>query len=161
MAEKNNENSCCKIEAALREALSGDALKNALEFMAFLRANNMLAGGAHGEISYKGECICYMHIDGSSQKPGPWTIWTEGDYSAEQEWNPTNAHLKEIAWANVNICTSCGCGSQPGKRKVIFGKEFDHVCNADMAFYVPDSRTLECVKYLLTMRKNLIDQSKT
>jgi hypothetical protein len=68
-------------------------------------------------------------------------------------------HMKEIARAHVNFCANCGSCS-PGKRKVIFGEEFDHVCNADMAFHVPDAEALECVKKLLEMRKNEISSSK-
>ena len=160
MSEKINENSCRKIEDIINEVLIGDTLKNALDFTAFLENNDMIAGGEHGEVSYKGKCVCYMHLGGSTQKPDPWTIWIDGNYNDEQEDISINTHTKELAWANVNICTSCGCGSQPGKRKIIFGKEFDNVCNADMAFYAPDSQTLECVKQLLIMRKSLIDKNK-
>ena len=159
MGEKNNENPHSELEAALPEILSGDTLKNALDFMAFLKANGMLAGGAHGEVSCKGKCMCYMHFGTWAQAPDPWTIWTEGDYSEEQADTPISTELKEIAWANVNRCTSCGCGRQPGKRKIIFGKAFENVCNADMAFYLPDAGALTCVKQLLLMRKNLVDEN--
>lgn len=134
-----------------------EMLQNALDFAAYLRANEMLPGGEHGAIDYKDECLCYMHLDGLNEEPGPWTIWIEGgDYSSEHEDVPMNERMKEIAWAHVNFCVSCGCGSQPGMHKTIFRKEFDNVCNADMAFYKPDAETLECVKKLLEMRKNEI-----
>ena len=103
----------------------------------------MIVNGA--EISYNGKPICYMHLDSAKEYPGPWTIWTEGDYRIER--------MKEIAWANVNVCGDCGAACSPGKRKVIFGKAFDNVCSADMAFYIPNVDTLACVKKLLTMRK--------
>ena len=66
--------------------------------------------------------------------------------------------MKEIAWAHINICASCGGKCSPGKGKTVFGKEFDNVCNADMAFHVPSAETLECVKKLLEMRKKDICQ---
>ena len=160
MSETSNENSNIKTENSFKKALSGDALKSALDLMEFFKSNEMLAGGEHGDVNYKGKCMCYMYINDSTQMPGPWTIWPEGDYSEEQEAVPMNADMKEIAWANVNFCTSCGCGSQPGSQKVVFGKTFDNVCNSAMAFYVPDFQTLECVKNLLLMRKNLIDEDK-
>jgi hypothetical protein len=97
----------------------------------------------------------YMHIDSGEEEPSPWTIWTEGNYSSEIEGVPIDEHTKEIAWEHVNICASCGDCS-PGQRKVIFGKEFDNVCNADMAFYRPDVEMLECIKKLLQMRKSSI-----
>jgi hypothetical protein len=161
MSENNNENACPKIEDLINDVLSGNTLKNALDFAAFLRVNEMIAGGDHGEVSYKGKCVCYMYLDGNAQMPGPWTIWTEGDYSNEHKDVPMDEHMKEIAWANVNICGSCGGNCSPGKRKVILGKEFDNVCNADMAFTNPDAKTLECVKKLLKMRKrNIADTEK-
>ena len=139
-----------KLENMINAVLSGDLQKNALDFAQYLRDNEMTVAGA--EISYNGKVVCYMHLDGNKDYPGPWTIWTEGDYSSEHKDIPMDERMKEIAWANVNTCGSCGGDCSPGKRKMIFGKEFDKVCNADMAFYKPDAETLECVKKLLKMR---------
>jgi len=63
-----------------------------------------------------------------------------------------------IAWANVNICTSCGGSCSPGTRKAIFGQEFDNVCSTDLAFYNPDAKTLEYVRKLMEMRKYEMDK---
>ena len=145
------------LENIIRNALTGDALKNALDFAEYLEENEMAAGGEHGEVSYKDKCVCYMFLDGSEQKPGPWTIWTDGDYSVEHKDVLLDERMKEIAWANVNFCANCGGDCSPGKNKVIFGKEFENVCNADMAFYIPDAEVLACVKKLLEMRKRDID----
>ena len=150
------------MESMIKDAaLSGEALKNALDFAAFLKANEMTAGGEHGEVSYREKPVCYMHLENSAQKPGPWTIWTEteGDYSAEHEDVALDERMKEIAWANVNVCASCGSDCSPGMRKVIFGKEFDNVCHAVMAFHMPDAEALECVKKLLEMRKRTLKSS--
>ena len=155
------ENDCNKayseVERIINDAaLSGDILENAMDFASFLKANDMIAGGNHGEVTYKGKCVCYMRLDSSAQKPGPWTIWTDGDYSSGHPNVPLDESIKEIAWANVNFCASCGGSCSPGKRKTILGKEFDNVCSSDMAFYLPNSETLECVKKLLEIRKNTI-----
>jgi len=163
MSEQSNGNvNPRSIENIINDAFSGDMLNNALNFIAFLRANEVIVNGA--EVSYKGQPLCFMHIDKSTEEPGPWTIWTEGDYTSEHANVPMSKQMKEIAWAHANICTNfisngehCGCGSQPGKRKVIFGKTFDNVCNADMAFYIPNAEALECVKKLLLIRKYHID----
>ena len=144
MAEK-------RIEDIINDVLNDDLKETALDFAQYLRDNEMTVGGA--EVRYKGNIICYMHLDGSSDEPGPWTIWSDGDYSSEHKDVPIDNNMKEIAWANINICSSCGGKCSPGKRKMIFGKEFDNVCNADMAFYKPNSETLKCVKKLLEMRK--------
>ena len=141
------------IDTLINDTLTGDTLINAQAFAAYLRANEMVAGGPHGEVSYQGKCVCYVHIDGSAQKPGPWIIWTEGDYSREHADVPMDARMKEIAWANVNFCGDCGAGCSPGSRKTVFGKEFDNVCGAVMAFNDPDAEALACVKKLLEMRR--------
>jgi len=65
--------------------------------------------------------------------------------------------LKEIAWSHINFCGSCGGDCSPGKPKNVFGKEFNNVCNAVMAFYAPNAETLEYVKELLLIRKNSTD----
>ena len=138
--------------------LNGETLENAMNFAKFLEENDMIAGCEHGAINYRGKCVCYMYLDGSAERPGPWTIWTDGDYSCEREDIPLSDHEKDIAWANVNYCASCGGSCSPGTRKVIFGKAFDNVCSADMAFYVPNADTLECVKKLLIMKKLKISE---
>ncbi|MCL2576505.1 MAG: hypothetical protein FWE27_00435 [Defluviitaleaceae bacterium] len=141
-------------EEIITDVLKGDTQKNALNFAAFLNENEMVTGGEHGQVSYKGTSIAYIHIDGKSEKPGPWTIWPDGDFSSVPNGFVFDEPMKEIAWKNVNTCANCGCESAPGSRKTIFGKEFDNVCNAVMAFTDPTSETLECVKKLLEMCKN-------
>ena len=140
-----------RIEDVINDVLTGEIKQNALDFAAYLKANEMTVNGI--EVSYKGKSVCYMHLDGKEEKPGPWTIWTDGDYSNENADIPLDGRMKEIAWKNVNICASCGGKCSPGTSKTIFGKEFDNVCSADMAFYMPDAEALECLKKLLEMRK--------
>lgn len=147
MSEKPN------IKDAFKAVLSGDALKNALDFADFLEANEMEVDGA--QVSRKSKVMCYMHLEGGENYPAPWTIWTEGDYSGEH--CDITPGMKEIAWANVNLCSDCGGSCTPGTRKSIFGKEFDGVCSADMAFYIPGGEALECVKKLLEIRKMAVD----
>ena len=154
MSEKNIENLYAKIENSFNEILSGDELKNALDFVQYLKENDLIFN--EGAISYKDKAVCYMHLDSGKQYPSPWTIWTVGDYSSEHKNVPLTEHVKEIAWEHINTCDDCGAGCSPGTRKSIFGKEFNNVCSADMAFYVPNTQTLECIKKLLEMRKYTI-----
>ncbi|MCL2593472.1 MAG: hypothetical protein FWD82_08935 [Defluviitaleaceae bacterium] len=125
--------------------------QSVLDFKKYLEENEMTINGA--EVSYKGKVMCYMHIGEGTEMPDPFTIWTDGDYSRELDNFKISDEMKEIAWANVNTCGSCGGNCSPGKLKTIFGKEFNNVCSADMAFYMPDAKSLECVKKLLEMRK--------
>ena len=137
----------------IRDVLSGDSLNNALAFADFLQANDMQPGGQHGAIEYQNQCLCYMHIVGSDQMPGPWTVWTDGVYSEEDPAVPMNDQLKAIAWAHVNHCANCGGGCNPGTNKLILGRPFEGVCSANMAFTDPDPEALKCLEKLLLMRK--------
>jgi len=140
------------VETVMKENLSGDNLKNALEFAKYLKTNEMTVNGA--EVSYNGKPVCYMHLDSGTDYPSPWTIWTSsGGYEKEHQDIPLCEDMKKIAWTNVNICGKCGGGCQPGSTKVIFGKEFENVCSSDMAFHVPSSEALEVIKKLIEMKK--------
>jgi len=146
-------NSNIELVKQIKSTLKGSNLTNALDFATFLDANEM--SFAENAVSYKNEVVCYMHLDENNEEPGPWTIWSEGDYSNEI----TNNLNKETAWSHINYCGSCGGDCSPGKLQTIFGKEFNNVCNAVMAFYIPNAETLEHVKELLIIRKKSIDNS--
>jgi hypothetical protein len=146
-----------RIEGIFNEVLTRDVLENALGFTEFLNANDIFQSGQH-EWHYKDSCVCY--IDTRNEKH-LWIVWTEGDYSNCHEVFPIDERTKEIAWANVMKCGNCKDVDCSGKAKIIFGKEFTNVCNADnvsmtFMFTNPDAGTLECVKKLVLMRKNTI-----
>ncbi|MCL2488435.1 MAG: hypothetical protein FWE80_07105 [Oscillospiraceae bacterium] len=155
MAEK-------KIEDAFNDFLTGDTLKNALDFAEFIRANEMIYNRDY-EIHYKDKLACY--IDTPNDKSHTWRVWTVGDYSNEFEGFPIDERTKEIAWENVVICGNCDdVDCSPGKTEMIFGKEFDNVCrgtdNLTMRFSNPDSEALECAKKMVGMRKYVVDNHK-
>ncbi len=144
-----------RIEAVINDVLNGDTQKNALDFVAYLRANEIPLDEAENywEVKYKDECVCFIWINGSDEMPGPWTIWSAQVHGT---WN-TDINLdkqtKEIAWANVNVCGNCGdCSNVGGMRKMILGKEFDNLCNSAMAFTNPDVDALECAKKMVETR---------
>ena len=149
------------IKDKLKDTLSNDLLTDALDFMEFLDANEIIQAGEH-DMHYKGKCVCYIDTRNESNS---WIVWTEGDYSSEHENFPIDERIKEIAWKNVMKCGHCGdCDCKPGKTKVIFGKEFSNICNADnvimnFMFTNPDAETLECVKKLIEMRKYFITKN--
>jgi hypothetical protein len=63
------------------------------------------------------------------------------DYAIDQE-------LKEFAWVHANHCDNHGCGTEPGKRIMLFGKEINNLCTAILLFKNPDDEKLELVKRL-------------
>ena len=148
-----------KIEDVFRGALNGDVLKSALNFTEFLSVNGIIQADRHA-MHYMDKCVCYLDTRNEHHS---WIVWTEGDYSCENENFPMDERTKEIAWANVMKCGNCdGVDCSPGKTKMIFGKEFANICNADKVnmtfmFTNPGDETLDCVKKLILMRKNIID----
>ena len=145
-----------KVYDEINEFLTGETLKNALDFMAFLKENEMIAGGHHGEVSYKNNSMCFLYFGTGLEFPAPWTVYIEGDYNAIYNDFAVDERVKEIAWANIHSCGSCG-GCRPGKTVSIFGKEFKNVCcNAQLAFCKPVIETLDCIEKILKMRKREI-----
>jgi len=97
MSDKSKEKARRAIESIINDAaLNGDTLKNTMDFANFLEENEMIAGGEHGAVTYKDEAVCYMHLDGSEQAPGPWTIWLMSDYSAPHKDIPQTAQKLTI-----------------------------------------------------------------
>ena len=153
------------IEYFIDTTLTGETRRNALEFAAYLRANDMLfvRGKGYWEdklywmITYKDEYVCFILLNGSGSEEifAPWTIWSDDSDSNWFADFPIDEHTKEIAWEHVDFCGNCGgCDNPGGSRKTIFGKEFNNVCITTMRFINPDIEVLECVKKMVEIRKN-------
>ena len=147
-------------EDAMRALLKGASLDNALSFAAFLRANGFTPKGhdsGDGWSVLRGEESCaFVLVNGAAEMPGPWTIWFNfcdfGDGEGVKE------KVKETAWAHANQCAHfasggrhCGCGDQPGRREVIFGKAFENRCHSPLDFTDPDAATLEDIQVLFLL----------
>ena len=155
------------IESHIKETLAGDTRKNALDFVAFLLANEMQFERGEGYwkdklywcIKHENESVCYLLLNSPKENLKPWTIWSDDSGSNCFEDCSLDEYMKEIAWDNVDFCGNCGGDCSPGTRKVVFGKEFNNVCRAAMRFTNPDAETVECMKKLVEIRKNHIDLS--
>ena len=159
-----------KIEKSILEVLVGDKQKNALEFVAYLKANEMLferAGGYWADklywmIKFDDEYVCFVLINGGEDKTEPygWIVWSDDSASNWLADCPLYEHMKEIAWKNVDICANCGsCKNPGGIRKTIFGKEFDNVCITTMKFINPDDEVVEFMKKMIELRKSDIQNN--
>ena len=144
-------------EETIKNTLTGESQKNALEFAAFMASNNMATGENHGTLMHKGDILAWMHMDGKPDLPGPWTVWPDLTGTVPDGFD-FDDDMKEIAWKNVNICASCGSDCAPGSNRNIFGKDFENVCAAILAFTDPDSETLKCLKKLIEMRTTRQDE---
>jgi len=83
-------------------------------------------------------------------------------WSAANSWKVVyKAHnvcvINLIVWENVEYCTKCNACR--GDRMTIFGKEFDNVCGR-IHFINPDAKAIECIKQLIPMRKNAINEER-
>ena len=149
-----------KIEDVVCEVLSGDAQKNALDFISFLRENKLNpAWSAKNawKVSSKTFSVCFIRLHGVAEYnnlgPGEWSMLPFiGEYDADALPDED----KEIAWANKNNCESCGqCAL---RLNAIFGKKFRYSCECAIGFRNPDDKAVACAKKIVMLRKNEIKQ---
>lgn len=118
------ENEAITIENAIMQELTGDEQKKTLDFVSFLRANEMefirgdgyWANQYYWYVRYMGEDICYILVNGTGEEKesAPLAVWSETSDSSDNAWYENNlldAHTKEIAWDNVDFCGKCSPGS--------------------------------------------------
>ena len=146
----------------INNLLIDDTQKNALDFINYLTANNMVFERGKGYwddkyywmIKYNSEYICFILVGGEDEKKdNSWIIWSDDSASNGYENYTLDERKKKIAYANVDFCGNCGSCSG-GTSKTIFGRTFDNVCRTTFRFDNPDSETVECVKKLIEIRIN-------
>lgn len=87
------------------------------------------------------KCVCFIAVNDPDEADNRWTVWSDDMGSDWLEKSHYAAEIKETAWKHVDHCGSCGsCGG--GRRKVIFGKEFNDVCCCTFRIDNPDSDDL-------------------
>jgi len=150
------------IEDVIAERFSGDMQKNALEFIAHLRASDIVLNDSdnyfwNGE--YKGKGVCVINIELSNDGASFDTFIN----ALPDAWDNNSASIsertKEIIWANVRPCDpSCDCGNKPTIDKIIFGKECGKLCGSFLGIYDPDAETFSVMKRIVTGLKNDIEK---
>jgi len=151
MSEQNNANATPAIEDEIREKLTGDAQKSALDYVAFVKANGSEPHIFINPTGYKyAWSVCLGNWD---------SVLSRGEY---QDF-PIDEKLKTFAWAHVRPCSNyisngneCGCGFQPGRRRTIFGKDFFHTCHGGIEFGDLSGETLELAKQFAFMYEQMI-----
>ena len=73
-----------KIEDHIIDTLTGDARRNALDFVDHLRASEIPLEESDGywEVGYKNSALCFLLITGDDEVPGSWTIWVDQEPGA-------------------------------------------------------------------------------
>ena len=150
------------IEDHILEHLNGDAQKLALDFVAYLKTQDMQfersttdywADKLYWYVKFQDEFVGFILINGygsvgDETEPEGWIIWSD-DYNSDLFANfPLDEQIKEIAWNHIDFGT---CGG--GLTRKIFGKVFNPVCGTTFRFDNPDEDTLKCIKRLEELRK--------
>lgn len=149
-----------EIEDYVIRELTSNAQKIALEFIGFLREKKLRFYKDECEcwkdkiyywVKYNDECVCFIAIKDPEESNNSWTVWSADMDSVFLEKHQTIQELKEIAWRNVDHCSSCGsCGG--GRYKNIFGKIFDDVCGCTFRIDNPCSEDLLFMKEMVSIR---------
>lgn len=157
-----------KIENYISEELSLDDLKIALDFVGYLKNNEMELVKDNGYwkdkiyyiVKFNTECVCFIAIKDPDEKDNRWTVWSDDMDSISSENFPIEYELKEMAWKHVDGCGNCGsCGGE--RRKLIFGKEFDKVCSCTFRIDNPNIDDLRFVKKMVEIRtKEILAHTK-
>jgi len=150
------------IEDSICELLGGDARKNALDFVAYLRENKLnpqWSAANAWKVNHKTFSVCFIRLHGSADyhnlAAGDWHILP---FIGEHDANALSSEHREIAWANKKECKTCGqCGLQLDG---IFGKKFATACEGSILFRNPDAAAVQCAKKLIELRKLEIKEGK-
>lgn len=157
-----------QIEEIIGGFLDGDELKNAMDFVAFLRANNMnprwSSTNSWRVTGKRSKEICNIQLGGakgawmSYLKTGDWVIG--GLESVGREYLDAFIPFDEIRafiWASIKPCTRC-CSCGPRLNRVYAGKEVDECCGIRMVN--PDAKRLEYVKKIVEAnRRSVIENA--
>ena len=168
MPERNNENATRTIEDVIKEILTGQMQQNALDYVAFLKANGMIPEEPEFYAPAHTQCfvgsIGILSIDDC---PPDWGFctrnWDQVFYRSEYQDFPADEKVKEFAWEHPGTCRNfktngkeCGCGFQPGRHVTIFGKDIYYTCHGGLSFTNPDGEELELLKKLTMVLNHII-----
>ena len=165
-----------KIEDFINELLEGETRENALDFVAWLRANKFgisaTSNGNSWKVTCKGKTVCRI----MNMTEGWWHIENYPDDAQRQlelakglEELIIRENMQDVIWTHVTArkCRRCipdRCAKQfgadaktfTGCTKVYFGREFNNLCKYTAYFRNPDKRAVECNKKICDLKKQNI-----
>ena len=157
------------IEKDIREQLFSDDRNIALDFvhylkdhqMNFIRENGCWKDKIYYVVKFKEKCVCFVAIKDPDERENRWTVWFGDQDSDWSEACELKEQEKEIAWKHVDFCGACG-SCDGGKRKTIFGKEFENVCDCTFRFDNPEIKELAVMKKIAeVIQSGSTDQEET
>ncbi len=148
------------IEEYIDRELSSEEQYVAKDFICYLKEKNLVFYKDNCEywkdkiyywVKFGNDCICFISIKNPDEKSNHWTVWSADMGSEWLEDNSIDSEVKQLAWKYVDHCGHCGsCGG--GRRKVIFGKEFDDVCGCTFRVDNPKYGDLVFLKRMVEIR---------
>ena len=146
-----------RMEDVICNVLNDDVLKGILEFIAYLRENKMnpvRASASSWKIYYKQCLVCTLRLglDAKTLEINPIINEYKHDVLSDE--------LKEIVWRNYKSHCGDKCHTCSYKLKTIFGRKYDYACGYSVSFINPNASEIECIKKLLEMRRNVIQNGK-
>ena len=159
------------IEDVIPGHLNGGELKNALDFILYLRDNkvkpvwtlyNSWKAICNGDVLYYIRICDADHYRRSRpDNPPAWVITPYLNHLDKYEDAVTEEGLQHILWDNVGYyCSSCRqCA--PGKDVTVIGREIKSVCrNVPLIWaFDPDEATINGIKRLLKLEKEARDDN--
>ena len=152
------------------EKLTDDEMKNnVLNLIEYCKTNKFsLAWGATNKwfIRFKNKTIGTIRLGGMQVgrkylDENTWEVSASMDInSAIYKEYSEKEDLTKIIWQNVKRCDGCLTSCAPGHTITVLGKEFSNVCGYGICYTNPDTATLNCIKKLLELRKELIIENK-
>lgn len=154
---------CVKqIEDYINENLNGEAKTVALDFISFLRENNIdfykdNSGDWKNKIYYhlkfKGEFVGFIAVKDPDEPQNLWTVWSDNCKAFENEI--ISSEIKETAYKYIDFCAKCGACSG-GRSKNIFGKKFNGVCVCTFRIDNPDTSDFKFLKVMIELCRDYI-----
>lgn len=148
-----------QIEDYIRENISGEAMTVALDFVSFLRSNDIEFYKDEGSwwkdkiyywLKFEGKCVAFIAIRDPDEPHNLWTVWSDDNKAFEH--SDIDDEIKTVAWNYIDFCGHCGsCGG--GKKKTVFGKEFDGVCGCTFRVDNPKRSDLPFLKKIVEICK--------
>jgi len=154
----------------IKDSLIGDNQKNALELATYFVTAEIIAEREttgywadknYWNVSYQNKSVCNIAIN--ENQDNSWYVTGDDSDSNWFENPPLDEFEKEVLRKCVAICSDCyGCGGIPNmaSNKIIFGKNFYHVCPITLKFNNPDAKTISCMKKIFEIRKSDIQSSR-
>jgi len=147
-----------KIEDVIGDVLSGEKLKLALDFIAYLKENKLKLSWSSANtwsVKHKGNVILFIRLTGAefftlreNIENRSWLISPPFDIKCGYKEFQSDKQFNKTIWENVNYCIGC-IKCKPGNTYKILGKEFVGVCHGAIKFVNPGPAEINCVKLLL------------